>query len=356
MRNLTKALAMWLLLACGIGQSLAAAPSVGVFYFPGWRNDTMGAPSAKPWDSIKKFPEREPLLGWYDEGRLDVMEQQLQWMAASGLQYVVFDYYWAERPILAHAVDAYQRSNGRRKVQYALMWANHDMRPRTRAEFDGMVDDLVRNHLARPEYLRVGGKPVLFIMVAQSLEKQAQAFGSTASELLAALQRAAVKAGLPGVLLMAGSGGGTHEVTLNAKRWGYAGYFSYNYHTGVSGRTRGELRGSQSYRELDDDYREHWDWFMKKGDMPYVLPMTSGWDKRPWGGSADKAHDQSLSTVEEFTLHLTAAKQVLLANPDKTLGLGLICCWNEFGEGSFIEPTKAQGTRYLDAVKTVFGP
>jgi hypothetical protein len=334
----------------------AAAPRIGVFYFPGWKDGAIGLAYPKPWEPIKPFPEREPMLGWYDEGQISVMEQQLAWMAAASLKYVVFDYYWAERPIVDHAVKAYLSSKGKSRVGYALMWANHDERPKTKEEYLGMVNDLVKNHFTRPEYLKVDGKPVLMIMVVGNLEAKAKLAGSSSAEFLRALRAAAAQAGLPGVVILGGSGGGAHEVTLSAKRWGYDGYFSYNYHTGVSGRTLGELRNSRSYRELDDDYREHWDWFMKKSDMPYVLPMTSGWDKRPWGGSADKLHDQSLSTVEEFTQHLKAAKHVLTANPDKTLGLGVICCWNEFGEGSYIEPTKAQGTQYIDAVKTVFGP
>ena len=33
----------------------------------------------------------------------------------------------------------------------------------------------------------------------------------------------------------------------------------------------------------------------------------------------------------------------------------VICCWNEFGEGSYIEPTKKDGFSYLEKVKKVFG-
>jgi hypothetical protein len=36
--------------------------------------------------------------------------------------------------------------------------------------------------------------------------------------------------------------------------------------------------------------------------------------------------------------------------------LGVICCWNEFGEGSYIEPTQKNGFSYLEKIKKVFGP
>jgi hypothetical protein len=120
--------------------------------------------------------------------------------------------------------------------------------------------------------------------------------------------------------------------------------------------TRGEARGARSYAELDEVYREHWNWFMGYGDLPYVVPMTSGWDMRPWGGSADPKRDLSVSTVKQFVLHLKSGREVIQRHYDKTLGLGVLCCWNEFGEGSYVEPTKLLGTRYLDAIRSVFLP
>jgi len=30
--------------------------------------------------------------------------------------------------------------------------------------------------------------------------------------------------------------------------------------------------------------------------------------------------------------------------------------WNEWGEGSYIEPDAKDGTKYLDAIREVFGP
>ena len=54
-------------------------------------------------------------------------------------------------------------------------------------------------------------------------------------------------------------------------------------------------------------------------------------------------------------LHLLAARQFMDANPTLTRRTGVICCWNEFGEGSFIEPTKVDGLKYLEQIRAVFG-
>lgn len=336
-------------------QPVAKEPKVGVFYFPGWKDGALGLMHPKPWEAIRQYPEREPLLGWYDEGQVSVMEQQLEWMSSYGLGFVVFDWYWGgEREVLGHALKAYHASQGRQKVPYALMWANHGAGPKALADFVAMGRELVTQHFLRPEYLKVDGKPLLFFMVPENLEAKAKGLGTDSTALLAGLQQQARAAGLPGVLVVAGAGGGPGPVPQQARRWGYEAYFTYNYHAGIGGRTAGEARFSRSYAELDAGYREHWDWFINKGDMPYVLPMTAGWDKRPWGGSKDPLHDQSVPTADEFRAHIRRGRALIAAHPDKTLGLGVICCWNEFGEGSYIEPTKADGFRYLDAIRAEF--
>ncbi len=42
------------------------------------------------------------------------------------------------------------------------------------------------------------------------------------------------------------------------------------------------------------------------------------------------------------------------AHPDLTHRTGVICCWNEFGEGSIIEPTRQGGFARLEQIRAVF--
>jgi hypothetical protein len=83
--------------------------------------------------------------------------------------------------------------------------------------------------------------------------------------------------------------------------------------------------------------------------------MSVGWDRRPWGGSNPAKLDDSIPTPQEFEAHLLEAKKLMDDNPVKTKKMGIICCWNEFGEGSYLEPTKKFGFSYIEKVKKVFG-
>lgn len=327
---------------------------IGVFYFPGWKDNQVGAPSAKPWEPIKAFPEREPALGWYDEGTDAVMQKQLEWMQANAIDFVVFDWYYiaGRKVVLEHALAAYMHAPNRGKTKFSLLWANHSGMPKSVGDWQAMVRYWVKYYFPRPEFLRMNDRPVVFIFSADSLQKQAATFGASSAALLESAQAIAREVGLPGIEFIAGTGAYLSMIEKTAKNSGYAALSAYNYHQGPLTK---DNTPSHSYQELDQGYRTHWHRFMERADLPLIVPMTSGWDKRPWGGSSDPQHDKSASTPSQFEAHLREAKRIMDTYPDKTKRMGVICCWNEFGEGSYIEPTKKDGFSYLEKVKKVFG-
>jgi hypothetical protein len=337
------------------GRVWADAPKIGVFYFPGWKAGERGLAYADPWAKIAPYPNLQPLLGWYDEGEPGVMEQQLHWMTTHAIDYLVFDWYWdGKGSYLEHAIKAYWQAPSSSKMPYALMWANHDNQPTSIESFRLMVRHWAKHHLSRPQYLKVEGEPLIFVFRGEYLDQRARAFGSSGEKLLAEAQRIVAEKGLPRIRFVAGSGGEPGFTSGQAKQMGYSAYFAYNYHTGPGGRIGEEKRMSRSYAELDAAYRQHWLYFRRFADMPYVVPMTTGWDKSPWGGSTDPLHDASVSSPTEFKAHISAARTLMSSLPEGTPRMGVICCWNEFGEGSVLEPTNGTGFEYLNAVRAVF--
>lgn len=62
-------------------------------------------------------------------------------------------------------------------------------------------------------------------------------------------------------------------------------------------------------------------------------------------------HDQLIGTPEEFESHVRAGVQeVIKGGPPY---IGVICCWNEFGEGSYVEPTRKLGDAIINKVGKV---
>lgn len=335
--------ALGLALILLIGSAGSHAYEVGVYYFPGWRSGQQAAPAKEPWQRLKPFKEREPMLGWYDDGSVDVMNQQLGWMHDYGLSYVVFDWYWGGGKVhLEHGLKAYFKAPNRSKMPFALLWANHDAAPTSTDDFAAMVRYWIDNYLRRPESFKVDGRAVVFILDHQHLADRARRFGLDVGSLIAMAQDMVRKAKLPPIFFVSS--------TFNspkASTFGYDAMSSYNYH--------GLHRPSRSYGELTADYRKVWEFQAGRHGVPYIVPMTQGWDRRPWGGSKDPEHDNSGGDLPTFEAHLRAARAFMDKNPEQTRRLGVICCWNEFGEGSYIEPTKEAGFGYLEKVRDVFG-
>lgn len=56
-----------------------------------------------------------------------------------------------------------------------------------------------------------------------------------------------------------------------------------------------------------------------------------------------------------FEVHLKTLNATIVPSKVANAKIGAICCWNEFGEGFYIEPTKKDRFSYLDKVKKLFG-
>lgn len=328
---------------------------IGVYYFPGWLDDQRGAPAKKPWDRIKAYPEREPLLGWYREGDIAIVEQQIDWMESYGIDYVVYDWYWDGKPMLEHALAAYMKAANREKLKFSLLWSNHSKSPENLEQFTTMIRYWVKYYFTRNNYLLIDGKPAVFIFSQERLRVNAKKFGYSTADLIKLANEIATKAGFAGIYFVGSTEAVTYWVKEYGPKNGYDAFSKYNYHRGFSGTYNPLTLPSHSYAELDRAYQQNWDWILQNSPLPYILPMTSGWDKRPWGGSTDPFHDNSFGNPVEFENHLLAGRSRLDKYPAKTKKMAVICCWNEFGEGSYIEPTKKDGFAYLEKVKEVFG-
>lgn len=335
---------------------LCTEVTLGVFYYPGWSPYIKGSHEPDPWAAIKPYPEREPLQGWYHDGKRDTLDQQLTWMADYGIDFVAFDWYWENaRPAPESAVRAYLLSPERSRVRYALLWANHTSEPRNLTEWDALVDYWIARHLRNPEYFQIDGKPALIVFSADGIRDQAKKIGYPIPVLLDRAREKAKLAGLAGIYFVLCVPATDYWVLEFVPKTGFDAITGYNYHFGIEGNADKRTADSHSFKELDASYQMQWRWILKNSKLPYFLPMTSGWDKRPWGGSGqDPMHDNSMSNPDSFEAHLMTARKMMRAYPEKTKGIGMVCCWNEYGEGSYIEPTKMYDLEYLNRIKKVF--
>ncbi len=313
---------------------------VGVYYFPGWR-------SAGQWAPITRFPERKPVLGWYREGDPQVADWHIKWAVEHGITFFVYDWYWVQGARqLEHALhEGYFQSRYRQYLQFCLLWANHNP-PNTSSHEDclAVTRYWIEHYFHRPEHLQIDGKPVMIIFSPYRLRAD---MGSEAvRRAFDAMREECIRSGLRGLYLIA-CVGGTGEAQI-AAREGYDAVTAYNWpHLGVVGDAR-----RAPFDTLIEGYRQQWQNIVQNSPVPLLPPVSGGWDSRPWHGQ--DALVRYGRTPDKFKRHLQDALHFLQSYPRHVVPMILIEAWNEWGEGSYIEPHKEFGFGYLDAVREVF--
>ena len=335
--------------------------TVGAYYFDGWAGRSPLANDAKePWARtapykltrrmIEEFPEREPVWGWRDDSP-EIMQRQIDLAADHGLAFFAFCWYWHDNgrainkqrikdDLLNTGLELFLKAKNNHRLKFCLLVANHQGFEIRGAENWKQAAEFWMPYLKHPQYVTVGGKPLVIVFNPGGGDRDGFAW----------LQEAARKAGLPGIAI-AGCAGGALET----------GYTHRTHYNVVSGYAAGSEQ--HKYAELVAASRAAWG---GSREQPYMPIVTAGWDKRPWEEPTGlKQGDRSAGwyypdrTPEQFAGSLRDASTWMDEHPEQTTveRIVLIYAWNEFGEGGYVAPTKGDPDgKYLNAIRSVVMP
>ena len=115
------------------------------------------------------------------------------------------------------------------------------------------------------------------------------------------------------------------------------------------------------YRQVMEGATEHWRASERAFHVPYFPNVTMGWDAGPRTVQSDQYTNTgypfmptiSGNTPEVFAEALLRGREFLKNRPVEQRIL-TINAWNEWTEGSYLEPDTVHGMGYLEAIKAVF--
>jgi hypothetical protein len=334
------------------------------------------------WEIIKKgtprfeghYQPRTPLWGYTMDDDPVVWEKKIDAATDHGVNVFIFDWYWYNgKPFLEESVNnGFLQARNNDKMKFYIMWANHDVpgnmwnhyRYKSDSliwhgevewnDFKALVDRIINQYFIQPNYFKIDNEPVLSIY---SLSKLVQSFDGIvgAREALDYFREKVKKAGFPGlhIQLVGKYNGGNHpyfgdvkaEVNDVVSILDANSVTMYNM-AGLNSRKEDYLK----YGEAGIMLRKKWDSTLK---IPFFPCVSAGWDNTPrYPNLGKEAIIHRHNTPESFGAYLQKAKDYARSHPEQPK-LIIINAWNEWVEGSYLEPDMLWGYGYLEAVKKV---
>jgi len=364
---------------------------IGAYYFPNFhvdpRNELVHGKNWTEWEILKrgepKFsghqqPKR-PAWGYEDESKPSVFERKIAAAHGAGITHFIFDWYWYEgRPFLQDALEkGYLYAQNKNDVRFCLMWANHDWFNLMPArldkgeqpliysgtygpdEFDRVADYVVARYFSDPAYFQVEGSPYFSIY---ELKNMIERMGGI-DVARAALSRFREKT----------RAAGFRDLHLNAVAWGVqaiAGVRELLPTLGVKSVTsytwlhHYEMPSfpATEYQDALEQAPAYWSKAREMFGVSYQPDVSMGWDPSPRTCQSDMFERSQYpftsvlinNSPELFQRGLVHAKSYLdrLGEQPKILTIN---AWNEWTEGSYLEPDAVHGMSYLNAIRNVFG-
>lgn len=329
--------------------------------------------NSQPTNNGETWP-RKPLWGYVNEANPQVMEMQIEAAIEHGVNTFIYDWYWYDkRPFLENCLnDGFLQAKNNHKMKFYIMWANHnatylwDKRNShdtsvsvwdaavDRAEFEKIAKRITEQYFVLDNYYKINGEPVFMIYDFHNLIKGLgsidgviDAFGWFSEFVknygLAGVHFQCVKfCDIPIEFSM--EDGYSPALT---DVFAQAGFKSMTHYQFVHFMDMENLDYEKAIELLKDE------WHSCNADALTYFPHVSiGWN--PNIRFKEYRKDVLLNnTPENFEKALRLAKEYADTHGDQP-PLITINSWNEWTEGSYLEPDDLYGYGYLEAVKKVF--
>ncbi|MCP4165250.1 MAG: hypothetical protein GY759_05065 [Chloroflexi bacterium] len=367
---------------------------VAAYYFPGYHVDRRNKPwhgtDWTEWQLVRsarpRFPGHEqpkiPLWGYEDESDPAVFARKIDAAADHAIDAFIFDWYWyGNAPYLQRALEeGYLKAPNNERLRFALMWANHDwvnifparygQQPElmfagavSLPEFEKLTDYVIESYFNHPAYWKIDGCPYFSIY---ELYRLVAGLGGVqaAAEALRGFRERTRRAGYPDIHLNAVLWGvqilpNEQSVSRPAELVTALGFQSVTSYVCIH-HIQPASFPTADYATVMGQMCDYWVDAQESYTVSYIPNVTMGWDSSPrteqtgvfihgdypyipiLSGNTPSAFEASLRRARDY-LGQYSAPPILTIN-----------AWNEWSEGSYLEPDTRHGMAYLEAIRSVF--
>ena len=315
-------------------------------------------------DLAEEWPDRTPLMGYYDEENPEVCDWEIKWAVEHGINCFIHCWYRnpdnAGKPVTVadlrcgHGLhEALFNAKYQKYMKFAIMfeaserWAGTDK--------DDVVNNLMpfwmEQYFSRENYLKIDNKPVVFVFNQERLERECFKDAAEQSTAFEACREYARAQGFDGMLFAVNNW--TYD---RAEPFGYDFTFGYGsqYHSRCP---------RDNFDDQDSIVAEHLNIFRERtaADPLHFIPTASCfWDPSPryserWRSLGYNFHlsKRWYLTPERFRDVLHGMKEIADSLPDGAYAkkIMMIDNWNEWDEGHFVAPSHKFGYKYLQAIR-----
>jgi len=319
---------------------------LGCYYFPvmlDWDRAGFGVRAAN----------MKPRLGYYDEALPEVGDWHIHWALEHGISWFVFDWYFnQDMDYLNDALEkGFLKSRFANRMQFCVDWCNEghcgQFKPVdfSDASLDAFITALCDRYFPYPNYLRVDGKPVVFIHVPLKIVN-AHGGWDGCRAALDRMRKKAQQYGHPGIYFVAVQSNLPYPADF--QRGGFDALSAYAY--GFSDVPWDSKTRSLPYLALPTRHRESFAIAQREAHargLDYIPSAWVGWDDR--ARSKDQAVRTEGNTPGAFRRMIESLPQYV----EKDLRLALVESWNEWGEGGQMEPGDPDGFGRVAAARDI---
>ena len=317
--------------------------------FTEWTNVTRARPSF----AGHYQPHLPADLGFYDLRVPEVLEQQAALAREHGIHGFCYHYYWfAGKRLLERPVET-MRTSGRPDFPYCLCWANENWTRRwdgaeedvliaqhsSRADDESFIRGLLP-HLRDPRYIRVDGRPLILIYRVGMLPNP---------RATAAVWREVCRSEGIGELYLCAAK--TFD-TSDPRPYELDALVEFPPHGArvLTANLQVDIT-NPDYRGSVYDYREFVQDLLATPEPLYVSHPTvmPGWDNTARLPNVANIFINAAPEIYEVWLREVVARAVEQRRPEERLVF--INAWNEWAEGTHLEPDRRYGRQYLLATR-----